>query len=77
MQSDHIHPMVGIGKELTVQFALGYSSFEFAQALDWISKGVVELEPVITDTVTIDQIPAAFAALRDPGSQAKILVRSE
>lgn len=77
MQSDHIHPMVGIGKELTVQFALGYSSFEFAQALDWISTGVVDLEPVITDTVTIDQIPAAFAALRDPGSQAKILVRSE
>jgi threonine dehydrogenase-like Zn-dependent dehydrogenase len=77
MQTDHIHPMVGIGKELTVQFALGYSAAEFALALTWISDQVVDLAPMITDTVTIDQIPQAFEALSDPEQQAKILVVSE
>lgn len=77
MQPDHLHPMVGIGKELTVQFALGYSSPEFAQALHWISEGTVDLAPVITGTVTIDQIPSAFEALHDPEQHAKILVIAE
>jgi threonine dehydrogenase-like Zn-dependent dehydrogenase len=66
--------MVGISKELTLQFALGYSSAEFAQALHWIANGNVDLAPIITDTVTIEQIPAAFDALSDPERQAKILV---
>jgi threonine dehydrogenase-like Zn-dependent dehydrogenase len=68
------HPMVEIGKELTLQFALGYFSVELSQALDWIADGAADLEPLITDPVTIDQIPAAFAALGDPKRQAKILV---
>ena len=25
MQEDHMHPMLGIGKELSLQFVLGYS----------------------------------------------------
>ena len=74
MPQDHLHPMVGIGKELTLQFALGYSSAEFGQALQWIADGAVDLEPMITDTVTIEEIPAAFTALSDPERQAKILV---
>jgi threonine dehydrogenase-like Zn-dependent dehydrogenase len=74
MPQDHLHPMVGIGKELTLQFALGYSSPEFAQALQWIADGAVDLEPLITDKVTIEQIPSAFEALGDPERQAKILV---
>jgi threonine dehydrogenase-like Zn-dependent dehydrogenase len=74
MPQDHLHPMVGIGKELTLQFALGYSSTEFAQALRWIADAVVDLEPMITDKVTIQQIPSAFEALSDPERQAKILV---
>ncbi len=74
MPRDHLHPMVGIGKELTLQFALGYSSAEFALALERISHGAVDLEPMITDKVTIEEIPMAFRALGDPERQAKILV---
>jgi threonine dehydrogenase-like Zn-dependent dehydrogenase len=33
MESDVIQPMVGIGRELSIQFALGYQPDEFAAAL--------------------------------------------
>lgn len=74
MPTDHFHPVIGINKELSVQFALGYTSAEFARALAWIAEGRVDPSPLITDRVGIDEIPAAFTALRDPERQAKILV---
>ena len=32
MQEDRIHPMAGIGRELNIQFVLGYDPTEFAGA---------------------------------------------
>jgi len=74
MQEDRIHPMVGIGKELSLQFALGYEPHEFAAALDAISTERVDLAPLITGIVDIDGIPTAFADLGNPEAHAKILV---
>ena len=45
MQQDRVHPMVGIGRELNIQFALGYEPDEFAQALRSIADGEVDLRP--------------------------------
>jgi len=74
MQEDRIHPMVGIGKELSLQFALGYEPHEFAAALDAIATERVDLAPLITGIVGIDGIPTAFADLGNPEAHAKILV---
>lgn len=74
MQEDRIHPMLGIGKELTVQFALGYEPHEFSGALDAIADGRVDLAPLITGVVDVDGVPGAFEALGNPDDHAKILV---
>ena len=74
MQQDHIHPMLGIGKELSLQFVLGYSPTEFASALHSIAEGKVELSPLITARVGIDGVPQAFIDLGNPEAHAKILV---
>ena len=74
MQTDHVNPMVGIGRELNVQFALGYTPEEFAGSLDAIAEGRVDVEPLLTGTVDIDGVPQAFADLADPDRHAKILV---
>jgi threonine dehydrogenase-like Zn-dependent dehydrogenase len=74
MQEDRIHPMLGIGKELTLQFVLGYEPTEFAAALDAIATERVDLAPLLTGTVTIDGIPQAFTDLGNPDAHAKILV---
>ncbi len=75
MQQDHIHPMLGIGKELSLQFVLGYDPLEFGTALDAIANERVDLAPLHTGTVSIDGIPQAFTDLGNPEAHAKILVQ--
>jgi threonine dehydrogenase-like Zn-dependent dehydrogenase len=74
MQEDRIHPMLGLGRELNLQFALGYDPGEFAVALSSIADGKVDLQPWLTAAVGIDGIPQAFADLADPDEHAKIMV---
>jgi threonine dehydrogenase-like Zn-dependent dehydrogenase len=74
MQPDRIFPMVGIGRELTIQFALAYDPLEFVDALRAIADGAVDLAPLHTGTVGIDGVPQAFEDLGDPEQHAKILV---
>jgi threonine dehydrogenase-like Zn-dependent dehydrogenase len=74
MQEDRVHPMLGIGKELSLQFVLGYSPLEFGNALTSIAEGKVDLSPLITGRVGIDDVPQAFRDLGNPEAHAKILV---
>jgi hypothetical protein len=74
MQQDVIHPMLGIGKELNIQFALGYEPHEFAASLTAIADGAIDLQPWLTGTVSVDGVPQAFDDLANPEAHAKILV---
>jgi threonine dehydrogenase-like Zn-dependent dehydrogenase len=74
MQEDRIHPMLGIGRELSIQFALGYTPDEFGASLTAIAEGKVDLSPWLTGTVDVDGVPQAFADLGNPEAHAKILV---
>lgn len=66
MKEDRIFPMVGINKQLTLQFVLGYTPAEYAEALAALADGSIDTSPMITRTVTLDELPAAFEALADP-----------
>ncbi len=74
MQEDRFHPMLGIGRELSLQFAFGYEPGEFSSALASIADGKVDLAPWVTAAVGIDGIPGAFRDLADPEQHAKIMV---
>ena len=74
MQHDSIVPMLGISRELNIQFALAYEPAEFRAALDAIADGAVDLSSWLTGRVQVDDIPAAFADLAQPDTHAKILV---
>jgi len=74
MQEDRIQPMLGIGRELNLQFVLGYEPLEFSGALEAIANGKTDLSPWLTGTVGVDGVPQAFADLADPEHHAKILV---
>ena len=75
MKPDTIEPMIAIGKELDVRFALGYSAAEFTASLDRIASGAVDVAPLVTGTVGIDGVASAFSALHNPDDHAKIIVR--
>jgi threonine dehydrogenase-like Zn-dependent dehydrogenase len=74
MQPDTVRPMLAIGKELNLQFVLGYDPMEFAETLRRISEGELDVDPLITGSVGIDGIPGAFDELGHPDAHAKILV---
>lgn len=75
MNPDTIVPISGILKEIDLQFVLGYVDEDFALVLDALAAGRIDPAPMITDEVTLDELPAAFEALRHPSTQVKVLVR--
>jgi 2-desacetyl-2-hydroxyethyl bacteriochlorophyllide A dehydrogenase len=74
MEPDRVQPFVGISKELTVRFALGYDPMEFASTLQSIAEGRIDVDPLITGTVGVDGVPQAFEDLANPDAHAKIVV---
>jgi threonine dehydrogenase-like Zn-dependent dehydrogenase len=74
MQPDTIHPLVGIVKELNLQFVLGYTPDEFAATLRHIAEGALPVAPMITGHVGLGGVAGAFEALASPERHAKILV---
>jgi threonine dehydrogenase-like Zn-dependent dehydrogenase len=74
METDRSEPMLGIMKELNVQYVLGYTPDEFASALRLIAEGQVDAESLVTATVGIDGVAAAFNDLANPERHTKIIV---
>ena len=71
---DSIMPLVGIMKELNVQFVLGYTARDFDFVIEMIAKDRIEPMAMITDRIALDALPEAFEALRKPSSQCKVMV---
>ncbi|MES4792920.1 MAG: alcohol dehydrogenase, partial [Chloroflexota bacterium] len=73
MQEDRILPLVGINKQLTLKFVLGYTPAEYAEALEALGKGTIDTSPMISRIIGLDDLPTAFAALANP-KDCKIIV---
>ena len=65
---------IAVGKELSLQFVLGYSPEEFTQTLRAIAEGEIGVDPLITGQVGLEGVADAFEELANPDRQAKILV---
>ena len=74
MEPDRIRPAMAINKEIDLRFVLGYTPLEFRDALHLLADGKVDAAPMITGEVGLDGVAAAFDALADPETHAKILV---
>jgi threonine dehydrogenase-like Zn-dependent dehydrogenase len=74
IERDTITPLFGIGKELSLQFVLGYDPMEFAATLAAIADGRLDVAPLITGHVGLDGVAGAFDELAHPDRHCKILV---
>jgi 2-desacetyl-2-hydroxyethyl bacteriochlorophyllide A dehydrogenase len=74
MESDTFRPMLGINKELNIQFVLGYTPDEFARTLRALAEGQIDVAPMITGRTGVDGVAEAFTTLGNPEAHAKILV---
>jgi threonine dehydrogenase-like Zn-dependent dehydrogenase len=74
METDRSEPMLGIMKELNVQYVLGYTPDEFARSLRLIADGDVDAASLVTAKVGIDGVAQAFEDLANPEAHTKIIV---
>jgi threonine dehydrogenase-like Zn-dependent dehydrogenase len=74
MQPDTLRPAMGINKELDLRFVLGYTPAEFRESLQLLADGKVNAAPVVTGTVGLGGVDAAFTALGTAEQHAKILI---
>jgi threonine dehydrogenase-like Zn-dependent dehydrogenase len=72
--TDQITPAMAINKEIDLRFVIGYTPLEFRDTLQMLAEGDVDPSPLITGTVGLDGVDAAFTALGDPEVHAKILI---
>ena len=71
---DRLTPAMAINKEIDLRFVLGYTPLEFHDTLQMLAEGKIDPRPMITGTVGLGGVDAAFAALADPEAHAKILI---
>jgi (R,R)-butanediol dehydrogenase/meso-butanediol dehydrogenase/diacetyl reductase len=67
-------PVTGLFKEARIQFSMMYGMRDYELVSDVLQAGAAELDAMITDTVSFDQFPAAFEALRTRTSQCKLML---
>jgi threonine dehydrogenase-like Zn-dependent dehydrogenase len=65
---------MAISKEVDLRFVFGYTPLEFRDTLHMLADGKVNGAPLVSGTVGLQGVEAAFAALRDPETHAKVLI---
>ncbi|WP_176593871.1 zinc-binding dehydrogenase [Sphingobium sp. EM0848] len=71
---DSITPLVGLSKEVSIQFAQCYTERNFEQVIDLIARGEAKARPLHTKTVGFAELPETFEALRTAEGQCKVLI---
>ena len=74
MQPDTWVPAAAVVKELQLQFVLAYRKDDFALTLEMMASGRIDPSPMVTDQISLAQLPEAFEALKKPAAQCKVLV---
>jgi (R,R)-butanediol dehydrogenase/meso-butanediol dehydrogenase/diacetyl reductase len=74
MVPDEINPHQCINKNLTIDFSAGYTRADFQSTISALGAGAMDAEPMITDVVSLDEVPAMFERLHQPNGPAKVMI---
>jgi threonine dehydrogenase-like Zn-dependent dehydrogenase len=69
-----ISPTIAIAKEMLIQFVIYYTPEEFGEALQAVADGKLNWQPLVTATIGLSGIAAAFEELADPERHAKVMI---
>lgn len=75
LQEDTILPIAALGKEVTIRYSQAYTERDFEAVIDALACGAIDARPIHTSTVSLDELPAAFEALRSQPKECKVLIR--
>ncbi len=71
---DVILPRVGIRKELTIRFALGYNRQDFSLVLNLMEAGRIDADALVSGVIGMAELPEMFERLRRPNPHGKVLI---
>lgn len=74
MEPATVMPVFWLIKEISMQTTMGFSQSEFHTSLDLLQKGILKSDGLITETITLDQVPEAFERLLTPNDEIKVIV---
>ena len=75
MESDRFRPAMAINKEIDLRFVVGYTPLEFRDTLHLLAEGKVQATPIVTGTVGLRGVGAAFEThSSDPEQHTKIVI---
>jgi (R,R)-butanediol dehydrogenase/meso-butanediol dehydrogenase/diacetyl reductase len=72
---DGFVPFQAVSKEVRFMASAFFNMREYEAALDVLNGGHSVAKAMVTDTVSLAAMPAAFEALRQRTSQCKVMVR--
>ena len=72
---DTFVPVLALMKELALHFVVYYRRQDFALTIDHLAQGRLPIDAFITSQVDLDGFAAAFASLKHPTDQCKVLVK--
>jgi (R,R)-butanediol dehydrogenase / meso-butanediol dehydrogenase / diacetyl reductase len=72
--ADSFVPFLAVAKEVRIQPAALYRMRDFEIAADMMDQGDVTPRAMVTETVSLAELPAAFEALRHRSRQCKVLI---
>lgn len=72
-QPDTILPFPALIKELVIRFAIAYTHADYETVISMLAAGRIDASAMVTSTVSLEDMPAAFEALRSPSDQCKVL----
>ncbi|MCC6949679.1 MAG: alcohol dehydrogenase catalytic domain-containing protein [Bradyrhizobiaceae bacterium] len=73
--SDAIQPFEAVNKEVRIQMASFYELADFTRSVDALDRGAVEPAAMVTNEVSLDEMPEAFEKLKHRTHQCKVLVK--
>ena len=66
---------LGMAKEIDLVFASWYTVAEFTHTIAELRRDRLRVDHLVTDVITLDELPAAFVAMRQPSNHGKVLIR--
>lgn len=71
---DTIVPLAAFSKELRIQWAVAYDKEDWDFTIQMMISQRINASPMITNVVSLDELPDVFEALRSPTDQCKVII---
>lgn len=76
MQQENFTVVSAAMKRLRMTFCLGYEPEDFGFVMQMLASGRITIDPLVTGTVSLDELPKMFELLGKPNDHCKVLMTS-